>query len=365
MSARLKNGLTVRGDSLYCPLSLSLDTYGNCLNDCIHCYLRRLNHVWGKELKPLDTEALRKQLENGLKNPNPKSPLAWALKQKKTIRFGNKTDPFQSAEKTFGASKEALSILRTLKWSAVIQTKMTSVLLDYLTILEDMKSYIVIQPIISPGLEHDWEFLERKRTTPVEKRLEHLRQFKKLGFQVGVNGEPFIPGYHTEKQFEDTVKLLKANGIRNYNTYNFHFNDFVAKRLHAAGVNILRIWDHNQDKMWKPVLRNLIDICKRHDMILGCPDFVNSGLDFVEQTNTCCGVNVPNPTTFNAMTWKRRIQQGENPFVVFEDSWDGVGDMTEGLKVFHGTAKNMYTLVDAGIHVDGEKTPPKKKGLLF
>ena len=70
---KLKNSLTVRGDSLYCPLSFSLDSYGNCLTDCYHCYLRHLNHVWGEDLKPIDLELLEKKLEAGIKNKNPKT----------------------------------------------------------------------------------------------------------------------------------------------------------------------------------------------------------------------------------------------------------------------------------------------------
>ena len=29
----LQSGLTVRGDSVYCPLAFSLDSYWNCLTD--------------------------------------------------------------------------------------------------------------------------------------------------------------------------------------------------------------------------------------------------------------------------------------------------------------------------------------------
>jgi hypothetical protein len=121
-----------------------------------------------------------------------------------------------------------------------------------------------------------------------------------------VNGEPFIPGYHTVDQFEDTLKLLKAYGIKSYNTYNLHLNDFVAKNLHQIGIYIEKIWYHNRDEEWRPILRQLIDLAQRYDIILGCPDFVNSG-SYTEQSNTCCGVTVPIPCTFNLMTWKKLL----------------------------------------------------------
>lgn len=81
MMEQLKSMLTIRGDSLYCPLSFSLDTYGNCEIDCYHCYHRRLNYIWGTELKPMDLEIFEKKITNGLKNKNPRSSLAWALKR--------------------------------------------------------------------------------------------------------------------------------------------------------------------------------------------------------------------------------------------------------------------------------------------
>ena len=357
---KLKTGLTLRGDSLYCPLSLSLDAYGNCLNDCYHCYLRRLNHVWGKELKPLDIEILEKQMRNGLFNQSPRSSMAFALKQKKTVRFGNKSDPFQEVEREWKVSEKILLLFKKLGWSLVIQTMMTEVMMDYEGLIEEMKDLIIIQPIISCGLEKDWEILERKRTTPIDQRISHIEKLKHNGVRVAVNGEPFIPGYHTEKQFEDMLKLLKSSGIGNYNIYSFHFNDFVAKRLNEIGIDIQKIWYFNQDAQWKLILGRLIDLAKKYSIVLGCPDFVNSGPDYVEQTNTCCGIDVSFPTTFNVITWKRRIQNGENPEFVFEDTWDGVGDKELGRKVFDGTSKDMYTLLDTGV-LDKKK----KDGLLF
>lgn len=357
---KLKSPLTIRGDSLYCPLSLSADAYWNCLNDCHHCYLRRLNHVWGQDLRPADVTAFEKQLINGLKNPNPKSSMAWALKQKKTIRFGNKADPFQPAERTHHAAFKMLTILKQLQWSVVIQTMCTDIMMDYFDLIVSMGSQVVVQPIISPGLEQDWAVLERKRTSQISARLDCLRAFKAKGISVGVNGEPYIPGYHTVEQFEETLKRLRTAGVSSYNTYSFHFNDFVAKRLIVIGVDIEKIWYYNQDKNWRPILQQLIDLAKKYNVALGCPDFVNAGPDYVECTNTCCGVDVPNPTTFNVLNWKRRIQQGEDPERVFESSWDGVGDKAQGRQVFEGTTPEMFTLKDAGIHVK----PTVKKGLL-
>lgn len=345
-----QSALTIRGDSLYCPLSLSLDSYWNCQANCHHCSFRRLNYVWGRDLRPLDVENFNRRLVNGLKNNNPKSSLAWAIKKKKTIRFGSKSDPFQPAENTYGVSGQALKILIDLRWTLMIQTMFTENMAVHSdSIIRENKrgGFVAVQPVISPGAELDWEVLEKRRTTPIQERIDYIVGLKREGVPVSVNGEPFIPGYHTVNQFEDVVKRLVSYGIRNYSVYNFHFNDFVAKRLHNIGIDIERIWFHNRDEYWKPILRELIEISKKHNIVLGCPDFVNSG-SYVEAVNTCCGMNVPNPTTFNVMTWKKKIINGEEPETAFSESWDNVGDFDLGRKVFEGKEKSMYSLLDCG-----------------
>lgn len=340
----LQNMLTVRGDSLYCPLPVSLDSYGNCLVDCWHCYFRRLNYVWGQDLKPIDPENLRGKLVNGLKNPHPISSLAYALKQKKTLRFGNKADPFQPAEKEFGVSRDTMFILLEFGWNTVIQTRFTDQALEYEDIFMEGKDIFILMPVISPGLEKDWEILERSRTTNPLDRISCAAFFVSKGLQVGINGEPFIPGFHTVKDFENILKLLKSNNLKSYNTYNFHWNDFVAKRLIGIGIDIERIWFYNQDNEWRKILIQLIDLARKYNIDLGCPDFVNSG-SFVQRANTCCGIDVKNPCTFNVVTWKKMRNDQKK---ILEKTWDGIGDYESGRKVMYGETEDedFFTMKD-------------------
>ncbi len=207
---------------------------------------------------------------------------------------------------------------------------------------------VTIMPVISPGLDKDWEILERKRTTRPETRLKHIKHMHDFGIPVGVNGEPFIPGYHTVGDFEQVLLLLKKYKIQSYNTYNFHFNAFVAKRLHAINIDIEAIWYHNQDTRWKKILRQLLDLSKKHGIRLGCPDFVNSGKDWKETANTCCGINVPNPCTFNTHNFKKYAQEGRSASEIMEATFDGSGDIKQGLSIIMGEDSDFYTLKDAG-----------------
>ena len=345
---KLKNSLTMRGDSLYCPLSLSLDSYGNCLTDCRHCYMRNLNHIWGNDLKPADLNLLKKKLTFGLINKHPITPISFALSQKKTIRWGNKTDPFQKAEKKHQIAKGIFSILIELNWTFVIQTRFTEIMLEYENWIQEshIKKLITIMPVISPGIEKDWEIFERKRTTNPINRLKHANYLKKKGIPIGINGEPFIPGFHNETDFEQILKLLRKYNINRYNTYNFHFNAFVAKRLHAIGIDIEKIWYYNQDRQWKKILSKLLDLSKKYNIILGCPDFVNSGMKWVEKANTCCGIDVPNPCTFNSHYFKKWKQQRKIDDEIIRLTYDGTGKLEDGIAMVKGTSEDKYTLKD-------------------
>lgn len=344
---RYKSAITVRGDCLYCPLPLSIDSYWNCLTDCHHCYMRRLNRTWGPDLRPSDPEGIRRKLENGLKNKNPKSSLAWALFRKKTVRIGNKTDPYQDAEKEFRITRRILRHLIELSWTFVIQTRHTGNLKMDDDLLDKARKSVVIMPIITPGGERDWEVLERKRTTPILNRFQHLKRWIRLGRNVGVNGEPFIPGFHTESEFADMLRRLKGVGVSSYNTYNLHLNDYVAKRFAEIGLDIEKIWTMNQDRYWKPLQRRLCQIADEVGIRLGCPDFVNTGWGWKEKANTCCGINVPRPSRFNAHHWKMMLQRGVDPSKVLESTWEGIGDKRQGKEIIEGKSRRFYTMRDA------------------
>jgi len=343
--------VSVRGDCLYCPLPLSIDSYFNCLTDCHHCYSRRLNRTWGTDLRPADPEQVRKKLENGLKNKNPRSSLAWALRHKKTLRLGNRTDPYQDAEMEHEVTRRILRHLIDLEWTFVIQTKFLNNMTRDWELLQEAakKELLIVMPIITPGGSYDWKVLERKRTSSIATRLNIIRQMIDAGWHVGVNGEPFIPGLHTIHQFQKIIRRLKEVGVCSYNTYNLHLNDYVAKQLHSIGLDIEKIWTMNQDKNWAPIQKELCCIAQQEGMILGCPDFVNTGPDWRERTNTCCGIRVPNPSKFNTHTWKRRLQRGKPANRVLRGTWEGIGDKELGKKIVKGVPCDNYTMKDAGM----------------
>lgn len=330
---------------LYCPLPLSIDSYWTCETNCLHCYSRRQNRTWGQDFRMADVEAVKKKLLS----TRGTSPLSKAVQRRKTLRLGNRTDPFQDCEVKFRVSTELTQFLMAQKWDTVIQTKFPQRAWN----MTGLGEYSTMMAIVTVGLENDWDLLERKRTENPVERIKTLSEIKKAGFRAGANGEPFIPGYHTVKQFRETVKLLKSYGITRFNVYNLHINDLVVKNLHKLGLDIEKIWYMNQDEPWRKILKKLLAVADHYGVVLGCPDFVNSGWEDKQKCNTCCGLDVKNPCTWNSHYFKLAMQKGEDP----RDMWDGVGDYEEGLKIIEGTAKDMYTMKD----VAGAR---KGKGLL-
>lgn len=329
-----KSAVGLRGDMLYCPLAFYIDSYWTCEPNCAHCYLRRLNRTWGEDFRAADPAAVIRKLQS----TRGTSPLHRAIQARKTIRFGNRADPFQACEETLQVSTQILAWLAEQDWDVVVETKFPQRCMD----MTHPGQNCTVMAIITVGMEQDWELFEHKRTEPPRERLRTLRKLQRRGVRVGANGEPFIPGYHTVAQFEDMIKLLKANRIPSYNVYNLHLNDLVAKNLCELGLDIEKIWRMNQDAPWRKVLRQLLDIAAKHDIILGCPDFVNAGWADVQRANTCCGVNVQNPCTFNAHHFKLAVQRGADPLTC----WDGVGVYAEGAAIVTGAAHDMYTLKD-------------------
>jgi DNA repair photolyase len=276
------------------------------------------------------------------------------------MRIGNKVDAFNPLENKYHVSKKIIRVLLAKEWSFVVQTRFPYTLWNFTTFDWDrFRKFGTVLVVITPGRDLDWEIMEGKKTHTTLFRLEALKNFQEVGVPVGVQGEPYIPGFHTPSMFEETLKLLKSYGVKSYTTYNFHFTPFVAKRLaelRDPRVDVEKIWYYNQDKEWRKILRELLDIAKRLGIRMGCPDFVNSGRKHVEPFNTCCGINVSNPCTFNTHYFKRFAQQGMSLDRILSLTNDGTGNYENALSILNGnTESEFYTLRDAGVLPKGVK----------
>jgi DNA repair photolyase len=351
MEKTYKSPIAMRQAHLTCPLALALESYWNCEADCLHCMGRRLNQIWGTEQRVTDPEAVRKTLVNALKNPHPKTIIAQALHAKKAFFLGRKTDPYQPIENKLNVTRRLLEILSELNWSVVVCSRFQDNMKKDVDLIIDNKRNISLLTEITPGGEADRELFERNRTTSIDERLLFTKYLQDNKVNVGVRGEPFIPGYHTFKQFRDILKRLKSFGIKSYNTYNLHINEYTIKRLYAIGLDIEKIWTLNQDIYWSAIQKRLCRIADEEGIILGCPDFVNVPTDRMNTTNTCCGINVHNALTFNTHIWRNLILNGDEE--IMDYTWEDIGtdeDWNQAKLIILGKlSKVYYTFKDAGI----------------
>lgn len=347
-----KNPIVIRHNHVNCPLPLTLESYWNCDADCIHCMGRKLNQIWGKEQRVTNPEKVKSHLIKILNSKPSANPITKALQLKKAIWLGRKSDPYQTIDIEKKVTRELVKTLIELDWSFVICSRYITEALRDEDLFLNPKSKMVFLMELTPGGDSDWEIFEHKRTTRPEKRLRIIKNWMSKGINCGVRGEPFIPGYHTEEQFRDTLKRLRSFGIKSYNTYNLHMNEYTLKRMHAIGIDIEKIWRHNQDDLWRPIQQKLCQIADEENIILGCPDFVNTPKGWIQKTNTCCGVDVKNSFKFNTHVWKRALQIGNiSKDNLISRTWEGLGnqkdlDLAEQI-LFGRKNKDVYTMEDA------------------
>lgn len=345
-----KNPFCIRHDHLTCPLPLTLESYWTCEADCHHCPGRKLNEVWGKEQRIADPFKVAHKLDLALRALHPATPIARALAAKKTIFIGRKADAYQPIERKSEITRRYIETLNRLEWTHIICSRYTNNMERDVTLFRKGFTTVLIE--ITVGGEGDWELFERMRTPAISDRLRAAARWRKAGVQVGIRGEPFIPGYHTIQNFRDILTRLKEYGLRSYNIYNLHLNPYNAKRLSGIGLDIEKIWRHNQDRLWKPIQQELCEIADEKGIILGCPDFVNTPPEWRCRANTCCGVTVGNPFRYNTHTFKRLLQNEYSPKEVLRKTWEGIGtpnDRQEGERILKGTSKDHYNMKDAGL----------------
>lgn len=339
----------MRSNHLNCPLPLTLESYWTCEADCFHCVGRRLNKIWGEEQRITNPENVLMKLKNSQKNKDPKTPLAIALKKKKVIWIGRKSDPYQSIEIKYKVTRSNIESLVSQSWPFLVCSKYLSNAERDTDLFLKAKEFFTFLVEITPGAENDWELFERKRTTSIKDRLNIARRWQKLGIKIGIRGEPFIPGYHTFEQFRSILQRIRSYGFNSYNTYNLHMNDYTMKRFLDIGLDIERIWIYNQDNKWRVIQKKLCQIADEENIILGCPDFINTGKEWISKTNTCCGVDIQGAFTFNTHIWKILLQKGQNAEKILQDTWEEIGtekDQKMAKIIMLGRDKDFYTMGD-------------------
>src|SRR5713101_2699282 len=178
-------------DSEHVPFSWTVNPYRGCEFGCHYCYARYTHEYM--ELDSADFE--RKIYVKKDAGPLAGRDLAMEKVQGEHIAIGTATDPYQPAEREFGATRAILEQMAARSGLSVsITTKSNQVLRD-LDLLRRIASHSTVHVNLSittlrPRLAR---LLEPRAPRP-DLRLEAVRELRAAGIAVGVNAMPVIPG---------------------------------------------------------------------------------------------------------------------------------------------------------------------------
>jgi DNA repair photolyase len=344
----MKTGCNIRPEAIQCPLAFQVNAYWNCSANCAHCFTRRLNRTWGEDQRIVSIDNFRKQLDR-LEKTKKETVLSMCIKKRKSAHLGSHADPYQPIELKLNVTRKIIQELLERGFYVLFETMYTENAEKDLDLFSKYPGMVNIHSQVMPGFDKNWETLEKKQTTRPIQRLKISKKWNDAGFLATVKSEPFISAWHTIQDWKEYLKVLKKYGLTSTNIYWIHENDLVYKRLYEVGIDIEKLYYLHKDEPWANFLKKVIFYAEQEGIYLGMPDYINSGWEYKEKRNCCCGFDVPNPLVFNTITWKRRIQDGENPEEVFWDTYeeDGcTGDLEWAKNVLMGTTKKFYTFKD-------------------
>jgi len=183
--------------------SYSINPYTGCEHRCAYCYARfmgRYGHPkeeWGTfvDVKVNSPQVARKDLAS-----NPPGG----------IFFSSVTDPYQPLERKYLLTQKILEAIKDYGYPVSIFTKSSLVQRD-LKLIAGIKD-AEFWHSISLLEERDRKVLE-PNTSPVQERLETLRQFSESGIKACVFVGPIIPGI-TERDLPELFRRIADSGVR-------------------------------------------------------------------------------------------------------------------------------------------------------
>lgn len=196
----------IRKGMLVDPFFLNLysfSPYSSCQHGCIYCDGRAEKyHLEGEFEKDI---TLRTNITDILRQELPK------LREHSPISIGSGiTDVYQPIEGEIGIMRECASLLQEFSFPVSVLTKSSLILRDIsLWQAVHAKSQFNLQISLTTLDESIREIFE-PMASPVEERLETIRQFKKAGCPVGVFMMPLLPGItDTEENISQLLAKLK------------------------------------------------------------------------------------------------------------------------------------------------------------
>lgn len=175
----------------------SINPYRGCEFGCAYCYAR-YTHEFMELRDPMDFERkifikrqaaakLARELERGACAPG------------ETIVIGAATDPYQPAEKRFGATRAMLEVLaRYSGYKIGIITKSDLILKDVDLLKKIAKRHSLEVRMTVTTTDHELARKTEPRAVTPRRRLDAVKRLNEAGVLTGVNLMPIMPGVNDE-----------------------------------------------------------------------------------------------------------------------------------------------------------------------
>ena len=189
-------------DSDRVPFSWTVNPYRGCEFGCQYCYAR-----YTHEYMDLDSADFEKKIyvkkDSG---PLAGRDLAFEKVQGEHIAIGTATDPYQPAEREFGATRAILEQMATRRGLSVsITTKSDQVVRDLDLLLRIAEhSTVSVNLSITTMRTRLARMLEPRAPRP-DIRLDAVRELRKAGIAAGVLAMPVLPGLTDSEADLDTL----------------------------------------------------------------------------------------------------------------------------------------------------------------
>jgi DNA repair photolyase len=192
-------------DSERVPFAWTVNPYRGCEFGCKYCYARYTHEYMELDGSDFESKIYVKQNAGPLAERDLASEKIWG----EHIAIGTATDPYQPAEKEFGATRAILEKMAEREGlSLSITTKSNQVVRDIDVIKRIAeRSSITIHMTVTTLRTRLARMLEPRAPRP-DLRLAALRQLREAGINAGVNAMPVLPGL-TDRD-EDLDALARA-----------------------------------------------------------------------------------------------------------------------------------------------------------
>ncbi len=187
------------------PFRWTVNPYRGCEFGCKYCYARYTHEYMELDGGEFETKIYVKQDAGPLAERDLSSQQVWG----EHIAIGTATDPYQPAEKEFGATRAILErIAQREGLSLSITTKSNQVLRD-MDVLQKIsaKSALSVNLSITTLKTRLARMLEPRAPRP-DLRLDTVRKLRQAGIAAGVLAMPVLPGL-TDRE-EDLDALARA-----------------------------------------------------------------------------------------------------------------------------------------------------------